>query len=75
MQDENIIRGFSVYMSKDFIEKQSEYVDMLRNVISEMVEDGEIHKSEDLMSILSLMHPEIIEAFEIESRYTLFSIV
>ena len=62
-------------MSKDFIEKQSEYVDTLRNVISEMVEDGEIHKSEDLMSILSLMHPEIIEAFEIESRYTLFSIV
>ena len=75
MQDENIICGFSVYMSKDFIEKQSEYVDTLRNVISEMVEDGEIHKSEDLMSILSLMHPDIIEAFEIESRYTLFSIV
>ena len=45
MQDENIICGFSVYMSKDFIEKQSEYVDTLRNVISEMVEDGEIHKS------------------------------
>lgn len=75
MQDENIICGFSVYMSKNFITNQNENVETLRKIISEMVEDGEIHKSEDLMSILSLMHPEIIEAFKIESRYTLFSIV
>ncbi len=75
MQDENIICGFSVYMSKDFIASQSDNVETLREIISEMVADGEIHKSEDLMSILSLMHPEIIEEFEIESRYTLFSIV
>lgn len=75
VQDENIICGFSVYMSKDFIASQSDNVETLREIISEMVADGEIHKSEDLMSILSLMHPEIIEEFEIESRYTLFSIV
>ena len=75
MQDENIICGFSIYMSKDFITSQSDNVETLREIISEMVADGEIHKSEDLMSILSLMHPEIIEEFEIESRYTLFSIV
>ena len=75
VQDENIICGFSVYMSKDFIVSQSDNVETLREIISEMVADGEIHKSEDLMSILSLMHPEIIEEFEIESRYTLFSII
>lgn len=74
-QDENIISGFSVYMSKDFITNQSDNVEILRETINEMVQDGEIHKSDDLMSILSLMHPEIIEEFEIESRYTLFSIV
>lgn len=75
VQDENIISGFSVYMSKDFITNQSDNVEILREIIVEMVKDGEIHKSEDLMSILSLMHPDIIEEFEIESRYTLFSIV
>ena len=75
MQDENVICGFSIYMAKDFIEKQTENVETLKDVISEMVADGEIHKSEDLMTVLSLMHPEILEAFAIESRYTLFSIV
>lgn len=74
-QDENIISGFSVYMSKNFIANQSDNVETLKNVISEMVEDGEIHKSEDLMSILSLMYPQVIEQFGIESRYTLFSII
>lgn len=75
VQDENIISGFSVYMSKNFIANQSDNVETLKSVISEMVEDGEIHKSDDLMSILSLMYPQIIEKFEIESRYTLFSII
>ena len=75
VQDENIISGFSIYMSKNFIANQSDNVGTLKSVISKMVEDGEIHKSEDLMSILSLMYPQIIEEFEIESRYTLFSII
>jgi len=75
VQDENIISGFSVYMSKAFIANQGENVEALKGVLSEMAADGEIHSSEDLMSILSLMHPEIIEGFEIESKYTLFSII
>ena len=75
VQDENIISGFSEYISKDFITNQSENVETLKKVISDMVADGEIHKSEDLMAILNLLHPEIINGFNIESRYTLFSII
>lgn len=75
MQDENIISGFSEYMPKDFITNQRENVENLKNIISDMVADGEIHKSEDLMAILTLLHPEIIKGFKIESRYTLFSVI
>ena len=75
MQDENIISGFSEYIPKDFITNQRENVENLKNIISDMVTDGEIHKSEDLMAILTLLHPEIIKGFKIESRYTLFSVI
>ena len=74
-QDDDIIVGSAVYLPKDFIVNQSENIAILREAIFEMVEDGEIHNSEDLMSVLSLVHPEIIEDFEIDSRYTLFSII
>lgn len=74
-QNENIISGYSVYLAKEFIVRQSQNVETLRNCICEMVQDGEIHSSADLMAKLIATHSEIVEAFLIDSRYTLFSIM
>jgi len=75
IKDEDIIIGFSVYIPRNFIANQTDNLNALRQTIMDMVEDGEIHHVDDLMSVLSLMRPNILEDFKIDSRYTLFSII
>lgn len=75
LQNENIISGFNIYIHKSFILNQTEKVEQLKEVIDNLVLDGEIHNSEELMSILSLMHRDLLTALGVDSRYLLFSII
>lgn len=74
-QNENIIVGYNVFVHKNFIISQVENIELLKKIIINLTADGEIHHSDELMSILSLMHPQLLADLKIDHRYLLFSVV
>lgn len=74
-QDDDIINGFSVFISKEIFDKNINEVETLKQLMQDMVSDGEIHASDNLLTVLNLLYPDVIEKFFIQSRYTLFSII
>lgn len=74
-QDKDIISCFGKYLHKNILSQREEEIEQLRKVLHDSVSDGAIHSCDDIMSGLNLMHPGLLQALCIDSKYTLFSIV
>lgn len=74
-QDQTIINCYGKYVHKDFLIAHDEQLVALKEILIEVVNDGVIHSSDDIMCALSLMHSDILKELSIDSQYTLFSII
>jgi hypothetical protein len=73
--DENIVVGFASYSHVDTLKQNEDEIEELDAIIQKTVSDGQIHSSEDLLHFLTLMHKNLIDVFEIDNRYKLFSVM
>lgn len=75
LTNDDIIVGQSLYAHKDYILNNQGYIDTLRYLITDIVKDGEIHNSAELMQKLKDNFPSLMRDFKIADRYFLFSII
>lgn len=75
LTNDDIIVGQSLYAHKDYILNNQGYIDTLRYLITDIVKDGKIHNSAELMQKLKNNFPSLMRDFKIADRYFLFSII
>lgn len=71
--DENIVVGFASYSHVDTLKQHEEEIDELDAIMQKTVSDGQIHSCEDLLHFLTMMNKNLLDVFEIDNRYKLFS--
>jgi len=74
-QSDDIVVGFAKYYHKDFFLRYQNDLDSLELVTKQLVSDGKVHNTGEILEKIKNDYPEIVFNLQIENRYTLFSIL
>lgn len=70
-----IVNGFTTYTHRDSLLAKDRAVKALRELLDDLVSDGKIHGSRELVARIGKMEPFILEDLEIDNSYKMFGVM